>query len=132
MPDAHWLVDYAHFREMGYDDDQIAEKFGIARDSLDQRFRRLNRKPGQFEMFAIDCHFPLQADVENLADCAVDDAAEITTRLREEDPRELWAELSAMHPTRVLALVYALAAMVPTDRPVAQLLAWTDHLAEAS
>lgn len=130
--DPHWLIEYSHFREMGLDDDQIAAKFGIARASLDRRFVRMNRRPGEHEVLAQPGVLPTPRDVDDLADRAVEDAADMITRIREEDPQTLWVELAQMPPARLFALVYALAAMVPENRTISQLLAWTQPLAEAS
>jgi hypothetical protein len=127
--DDHWLVDYSHLREQGLNDTQIAEKFGISKASLEQRFRRLNRKPGQTVTLAPVCELPAATEVEGLVEQALEDAADMITRIRDEDPHTLWVELSCMPPTRVLALVHILAAMVPANRPMSQLLAWTDELA---
>ena len=61
------------------------------------------------------------------AHLAVMDA--LVMAVRDLDPREVWGTLAlwaARDPLRLFALVTALAAMVPEDRPVRELLAWTE------
>lgn len=60
------------------------------------------------------------------------DAVEIVAAVRDLDPREVWGTLvlrGEKDPLRIYALVVALAAMVPADRPARELLAWTEGLA---
>jgi hypothetical protein len=62
------------------------------------------------------------------------DAVEIVAAVRDLDPREVWGTLALRgetDPLRIYALIVALAAMVPADRPARELLAWTDGLAPA-
>lgn len=62
---------------------------------------------------------------------AVVDAQDLTMAVRNLDPREVWGTLalwSERDPLRLFAAVTALAAMVPADRPVRELLAWTESL----
>lgn len=64
-----------------------------------------------------------------LAEQATRDAIAAATDLREVDPQQVWTRLQGLartDPTRLLALTVALAAMVDVERPVADLLAWTD------
>ena len=73
---------------------------------------------------------PMARD-EPAAEQALRDAMDIATAVRDVDPRDLWPELEAMHadePRRLLAALVALAAMVPVETPVSELLAWTDAL----
>lgn len=63
------------------------------------------------------------------ADQAVADACALATAVRDDDPREVWGQMWLWldeDPLRVLAAVTALAAMVPVDLPVTELLAWVD------
>jgi hypothetical protein len=60
------------------------------------------------------------------------DAVEVIAAVRDLDPREVWGTLALRgekDPLRIYALVVALAAMVPPDRPARELLEWTDALA---
>lgn len=62
---------------------------------------------------------------------AVIDAQDLTMAVRDRDPREVWGTLALwceQDPLRLFAAVTALAAMVPADRPVRELLAWTESL----
>lgn len=62
---------------------------------------------------------------------AVLDAVELVAAVRDLDPREVWGTLALWGQNdalRVYALVVALAAMVPADRPARELLAWTEGL----
>jgi len=68
---------------------------------------------------------------EHRAYLAVLDAQDLVIAVRDLDPREVWGTLAAWgqeDPLRVYAVVTALAAMVPTDRPVRDMLAWTEQL----
>lgn len=68
---------------------------------------------------------------EPAAECAVVDAMDLCVAVRDLDPRDLWRELQALlvgEPWRLMCAVVALAAMVPADRPVRELLAWTESL----
>lgn len=59
------------------------------------------------------------------------DAVEIVAAVRDLDPREVWGTLALRgeaDPLRIYALVVALAAMVPPDRPARELLEWTEAL----
>jgi hypothetical protein len=59
------------------------------------------------------------------------DAVEVVAAVRDLDPREVWGTLALRgekDPLRIYALVVALAAMVPADRPARELLAWTEAL----
>jgi hypothetical protein len=70
---------------------------------------------------------------EHRAYTAVLDAQDLAMAVRDLDPREVWGTLAGWlehDPLRMLAAVTALAAMVPVDRPVSELLAWTDTLTE--
>lgn len=60
------------------------------------------------------------------------DAVEVVAAVRDLDPREVWGTLvlrGEKDPLRIYALVVALAAMVPPDRPARELLEWTEALA---
>lgn len=68
---------------------------------------------------------------EHRAYTAVLDAQDLAMAVRELDPREVWGTLAIWcerDPLRLYAAVTALAAMVPPDRPVRDLLAWTESL----
>ncbi len=52
------------------------------------------------------------------------EAQQLVTDMRDEDPRALQRRLTAMHPGDLRDLTMLLAAMVPDDRPVSELLAW--------
>ena len=70
-----------------------------------------------------------------LAAVAVRDAVELVGDIRELDPRQVAGRVELLRrrdPDRLTALVIALAALVPDDKPVSELLAWTDHLAEGT
>lgn len=65
------------------------------------------------------------------ADNAVLDATYLAEAVRDLDPREVWGRLAIWAeetPLRLIAVAWALAAMVPQDQPVSDLLAWTDTL----
>lgn len=73
---------------------------------------------------------PFRPD-DTAADHATRDAMDLAVAVRDVDPRDLWAELQSVvrdEPRRLLAMVVALAAMVPVETPVSVLLAWTDAL----
>lgn len=73
----------------------------------------------------------MAADCWEVADEVAELAAAIVVDLRDEDPERLHARLRALRrrdPLRVEQLVVALAAMVPDDVPVSELLGWTDRL----
>lgn len=66
---------------------------------------------------------------EHRAFLAVLDAQDLVMAVRDLDPHEVWGTLALWaerDPLRVYAAVTALAAMVPADRPVRELLAWTE------
>lgn len=68
---------------------------------------------------------------EHRAYMAVLDAGELVAAVRDLDPREVWGTLAIwaeQDSLRLFAVVTALASMVPADRPVRELLAWTDQL----
>lgn len=70
---------------------------------------------------------------EHRAYTAILDAQDLALAVRDLDPREVWGTLalwSEKDPLRVYAAVTALAAMVPIDRPVNELLAWTEPFNE--
>jgi len=63
---------------------------------------------------------------------AVKDAVEIAVDVRSHDPELVFGDVALRAQDdlpRLVAAVAALAAMVPVDRPVSDLLAWTDDLA---
>lgn len=65
------------------------------------------------------------------ADNAVVDALYLAEAVRDLDPREVWGRLAQWaqeSPLRLIAAAWALAAMVPQDRPASELLAWTEGL----
>jgi hypothetical protein len=64
---------------------------------------------------------------EELARQARYDATNLACRVRDDQPRDVWTDIVALEQTRLLACCIALAAMVPVDRPVSELLAWTDE-----
>lgn len=60
------------------------------------------------------------------------DAVDLVAAVRDYDPREVWGTLHLRNqrdPLRLIALCVALAAMVPVETPVSELLAWTEPLA---
>lgn len=68
------------------------------------------------------------------ADNAVLDAMHLVEAVRDLDPREVWGRLAIWveeTPLRLIAVAWALAAMVPQDQSSGDLLAWTDGLAPA-
>lgn len=68
----------------------------------------------------------------DVANNAAVDAMHLIEAVRDLDPREVWGRLAIWteeNPIRLLAATVALAAMVPADRPVSDLLEWTDGLA---
>lgn len=74
---------------------------------------------------------PMRPVSEDSTEQAVLDAMDVATDLRDLDPREVWARLRAWmrdEPHRLVAAVVALAAMVPVETPVSELLAWTESL----
>ena len=129
--DDHWLQEYAHFHEMGFSDAGIAAKLGITEDGLARRFARMNNRPALVPL-PNPVTYPAPSDVDQLVEQSIEDAAEAVCRVREESLGALWADLVGMSQDRVLALVFTLAAMVPDDRTVGDLLAWTEPLAVAS
>jgi len=58
---------------------------------------------------------------------AVMRAQHLAGLVRDEGPDGIGAYLDALEPDQLYALVVALAAMVPLDTPVADLLAWVDQ-----
>lgn len=61
------------------------------------------------------------------------DAVDLVAAVRDYDPREVWGTLHLRQqrdPLRLIALCVALAAMVPVETPVSELLAWTEPLSE--
>lgn len=65
----------------------------------------------------------------DVASNAVVDALYLMEAVRDLDPREVWGRLAiwaAGSPVRLVAATVALAAMVPADRSVSELLAWTE------
>lgn len=64
------------------------------------------------------------ADREQLADDLVPAACDLICRVHEEGPDATGALLASLTDEQRWALPVVLAAMVPTDRPVADLLAW--------
>lgn len=70
---------------------------------------------------------------EHRAYTAVLDAQDLAMDVRDVDPREVWGTLALWaerDPLRLYAAVTALAAMVPVETPVSELLAWTEPLTE--
>lgn len=67
----------------------------------------------------------------DVAELAVEDAIATARDVRAFDPELVFGDLAIRareQPDRFLAMVVALAALVPVDSPVPSLLAWTDHL----
>lgn len=76
----------------------------------------------------------MAADRWEVADEVAELAAQMVVDLRDEDPTRLHARLLTLRrhdPLRLEQLVVALAAMVPDDVPVSELLGWTDRLMPA-
>lgn len=66
-----------------------------------------------------------------IADQARNDAMDLAVDVRDLDPRHVWGRLALWNekdPVRLYAVCVVLAAMVPTDVPVGELLAWTEPL----
>ena len=61
-------------------------------------------------------------------------AAELADRIREEDPRELYEELTSLchrHPAKATQMLMALAAWFDPDQTTAQLVARAESISEA-
>jgi hypothetical protein len=70
-----------------------------------------------------------------MASQAKRDAADLVVDVRDLDPRQVWGRLvmwGREDPPRLVAATVALAAMVPVDISIAELLAWTEHLREGA
>lgn len=68
---------------------------------------------------------------DRLAERATHDAMDLAADIRELDPREVWGQLAVWadkDPLRLMACAWAAAAMVPLERPVSELLAWSNDL----
>lgn len=69
--------------------------------------------------------------VDRVAERATLDAMDLAADIRTLDPREVWGRMAIWaeaEPLRLYAATVALAAMVDVDKPVSELLAWTDGL----
>lgn len=69
-----------------------------------------------------------------VADQAVQDAISIAVDVRTHDPALVFGDLTlraGQDPARFVAAVVALAALIDVERPVSELLAWTDRLTTA-
>lgn len=89
----------------------------------------MNERYGRREHALAAC--PVVDRPQHRAYTAVLDAQDLTMAVRDLDPHEVWGTLalwSEQDPLRLFAAVTALAAMVPADRPVRELLAWTESL----
>ena len=69
---------------------------------------------------------------ENAARSAIIRAQHFAGLVRDEGPEGIGAYLDQLEPEQLYALTTALAAMVPLDVPVAELLAWVDTAQEAA
>lgn len=54
-------------------------------------------------------------------------ACELAGRIRDEDPAEVHAELANMNHAQLVSLASVMAALIPDDRPLSELLAWIDQ-----
>jgi len=54
-------------------------------------------------------------------------ALELACRIRDEDPAETHAALAELQPDDLIALATVMAALIDIDRPVSELLAWTEE-----
>ncbi len=91
----------------------------------------MNNRGGKRQHAIAAC--PVVDRREHRAHEAVLDASDLAIAVRDVDPREVWGTLALWaerDPLRLFAAVTALAAMVPIETPVSQLLAWTDALIE--
>lgn len=68
-----------------------------------------------------------RAEASRAAVNAIERAATLVTLVRDEGPDSIAAVLDRCDTQGLYALVTVLAAMVPDDRPVHELLAWTEH-----
>lgn len=78
------------------------------------------------------CPAVAPSEVNSIAERAQTDAMDLAMDVRDLDPRVAWGRLvrwGRQDPPRLVAACVALAAMVPVDRPVSELLAWTDWVA---
>lgn len=55
-------------------------------------------------------------------------ACDLAIRIRDEDPAEVHRDLYGMGADRMVALVSVMAAMIPEDRSLGELLAWVEPL----
>jgi hypothetical protein len=51
-------------------------------------------------------------------------AADLACRIRDEDPADIHADIGNMNHAYLVELVTVMAAMIPDDKPVSELLAW--------
>lgn len=74
-----------------------------------------------------DCaipEIPMPANPYQAAGQGIADARKIAFDVRDIDTYDIWVELSKWNPTRVLTLVLTLAAALPEDRSIEDLLDW--------
>lgn len=80
--------------------------------------------------FRLACPRFIRRDL--LADLAAQDAVTLVAIVRDEDPEVVFGALQYYTHTQLSVLAVALAAMVPTDRSVADLLGWLNSVQEAA
>jgi hypothetical protein len=73
---------------------------------------------------------PQYTDRDRLAEYATGDAIALAGLVRDEDPRVVFGALAHYTHEQLAVLAVALAAMVPTDRSPADLLAWLNPAAK--
>jgi len=67
-------------------------------------------------------------DTVAAANTAVSRATHLITDVRDLNPQEVWASLADIPVTDLVCTVIVLAAMVPDDRTITELVGWTRHL----
>ena len=104
----------------GWSSQAISEHLGIT-DRHVVRLRSAEVYPPQEVTFDYD--WERGEDLADMADVAARFAAEMR-----EDVESIWLELLNMQPQRMRELVMVLAAMVPDDQPISELLKWVTDL----
>lgn len=105
---------------LGKSAEDIAEAFGMSRRHV-QRLRAMKVQPPP--MVSFDHSHSREVELSLLTRTAARFAADIR-----DDVESLWLELLDMEPQRMRELVLLLAAMVPADQTVSELLGWVTDL----